>query len=191
MKIYLAARYSRRDELAAYACELALLGHDVTSRWLTDDHAVTDAELIDAGASLDALRLGQQYARRNIADVAACDLLIGFTEAVLPDLTRITGVERDRLRRAAEERFADPHAILEFSTHAPPWGGRHVEHGMAIAFGTPVWIVGPRENVFHTLADGYFTTWPGVVHALGLLAEGGLEPAQAGRWGWAAEGAKA
>ena len=34
MKIYLAARYSRREELCGYRSELEAIGHTVTSRWL-------------------------------------------------------------------------------------------------------------------------------------------------------------
>ena len=30
-------------------------------------------------------------------------------------------------------------------------GGRHVEFGLAIAWGKPVYLVGERENVFHWL----------------------------------------
>lgn len=30
-------------------------------------------------------------------------------------------------------------------------GGRHVEYGMAIAYGKRLVVVGPREHVFHTL----------------------------------------
>ena len=32
-------------------------------------------------------------------------------------------------------------------------GGRHVEFGMAVALGKRLVIVGPRENVFHTLPE--------------------------------------
>jgi hypothetical protein len=173
MKIYLAGRYSRRDELAEYARELVLLGHHVTSRWLAGGPpAVTDAQLCDPGASLDALRLGQEYARRNVADVASADLLIGFTDGLPAPIV--------------------PGAVIG-AIELAPYGGRQTEHGIAIALGKPCWIVGPRENVFHTLADGFFTDWRGVVHALGLLADSGLEPIAAGRWGWAAappEGAR-
>ena len=31
------------------------------------------------------------------------------------------------------------------------WGGRHVEYGLAIAWGKDVFIVGGRENIFHHL----------------------------------------
>ena len=34
MKVYLAARFSRREEMRRYAGELAELGHEVTARWV-------------------------------------------------------------------------------------------------------------------------------------------------------------
>jgi len=156
VKIYLAARYSRRAELQRYARELVLLGHEVTARWLLGQHRITDEQLAGAAstASLDDLRLGQRYARDDITDVAHADLLIAFTEQP----------------RSTSSR-----------------GGRHVEHGIALALHKPVWLVGPRENVFHTLADGLFATWPGAVRALGLITASGLEPSAAGRLGWVGE----
>lgn len=44
-------------------------------------------------------------------------------------------------------------------------GGRHVEMGYALGKGVPIWIVGPRENVFANLDQvtptdvGHFATW--------------------------------
>ena len=32
-------------------------------------------------------------------------------------------------------------------------GGRHVEFGMAVALRKNVWVIGPRENVFHELPE--------------------------------------
>jgi len=42
MKIYLAARYSRREELAAYRTELEALGHTVQARWLNGEHQLAN-----------------------------------------------------------------------------------------------------------------------------------------------------
>lgn len=41
-------------------------------------------------------------------------------------------------------------------------GGRHVEHGYALGLGMPVIIVGPRENIFHTLSG--ITCYPDWAH---------------------------
>ena len=49
---------------------------------------------------------------------------------------------------------------------APNRGGRHVEYGLALGLGIPCWVVGPREHVFHVLADRVFATWE---EALGAL----------------------
>jgi len=39
-------------------------------------------------------------------------------------------------------------------------GGRHVEMGLALASGVPVWVVGPLGgNIFHTLASRTFASW--------------------------------
>ena len=46
-------------------------------------------------------------------------------------------------------------------------GGRHVEHGMAIALGKRVIVVGHRENIFHCLPQvEFFPTWEDAQAAL-------------------------
>jgi hypothetical protein len=50
-------------------------------------------------------------------------------------------------------------------------GGRHVEFGYALALGKRSIVVGPRENVFHTLPDVlWFPDWPRFVMALSHAA---------------------
>lgn len=45
-------------------------------------------------------------------------------------------------------------------------GGRHVELGLALGLGKRVLIVGPRENVFHTLpVIEWYPDWPHLVMA--------------------------
>lgn len=64
MKIYLAARYERRTELAGYADRLRKLGHVVTSRWLAGN-----AELpVAAQAEMD------------LADIDEAEVVVSFTE---------------------------------------------------------------------------------------------------------------
>lgn len=47
-------------------------------------------------------------------------------------------------------------------------GGRHVEFGYALAKGKRVFLVGPRQHVFHTLPQvEHFPTWGRLVMALG------------------------
>jgi hypothetical protein len=46
-------------------------------------------------------------------------------------------------------------------------GGRHVEFGYALAKGKKLFIVGPRENVFHTLQQvEYYPTWRSLIIGL-------------------------
>lgn len=42
MKIYLAARYSRREELCGYRSELEARGHRVQARWLNGEHQLSN-----------------------------------------------------------------------------------------------------------------------------------------------------
>jgi hypothetical protein len=102
MRLYLAARYHRREELGALARSIAELGHQVTSRWLNgfgqDD---ADSALYD------------------LTDVVVADALVLFTE------------KSARLRAQG--------------------GGRHVEFGYALYANKALFLVGPRENIFHQL----------------------------------------
>lgn len=72
MKIYLAARYIRRDELRGYAKKLRELGYIVTSRWLreTKDPVSTVADVTEA----EHIRI----AKRDLKDVARADMFVCF-----------------------------------------------------------------------------------------------------------------
>lgn len=127
MQIYLAARYSRREELVGYRARLAEIGHVVQARWLDGSHQISDSgapigdrgeALVEGdagGATPEATQLRAKFAYEDIEDVLACDLLIAFTEPP----------------RSGHSR-----------------GGRHVELGIAIGAGKRVWVVGHRENIF-------------------------------------------
>jgi hypothetical protein len=45
-------------------------------------------------------------------------------------------------------------------------GGRHFEAGYAHSRGAQILLVGPRENIFYQLADGYFETWEACLASL-------------------------
>ena len=68
-------------------------------------------------------------------------------------------------RAFAEDDIADLKAadlLIAFSevprgTHGSR-GGRHVELGLALAWGKPIIVIGPAENVFHTLPQ--IQRWP-------------------------------
>ena len=83
--------------------------------------------------------------------------------------------EAERVRYAMED-FADLQAadiclsFTEEPRQTKTRGGRHVEHGMALALGKRTIAVGWRENVFHCLPQvEFFPTWE---EALSRLATG-------------------
>ncbi len=129
IKIYLAARYSRREELCGYRTQLQQRGYTVTSRWLNGGHQIDHAgkqiggdgeHLVEDGTAEEAKALRRHFAVEDVEDVYAADMLIAFTEQP----------------RSGHSR-----------------GGRHVEFGLAIARGKKVIVVGPRENVFCWLPE--------------------------------------
>lgn len=71
MRIYLAARYSRRVELQAYRLILEQLGHEVTSRWVWEDHELAIGTPLEAGV---------RFAREDMVDLHRCECVISFTE---------------------------------------------------------------------------------------------------------------
>jgi nucleoside 2-deoxyribosyltransferase len=83
-----------------------------------------------------------------------------------------------RRRLAVEDcedlRSAD--VVIAFSeaprTVSNQRGGRHVEFGMALALGKPIYVVGPKENVFHYLPGVcHFRDLVGAAHALDAALE--------------------
>lgn len=77
MKIYLASRYSRRDEMTVRAFELYGLGHQVTSRWINGDHQISDEGLSAEAKAEERTR----FAMEDWEDLTAADMCISFTEA--------------------------------------------------------------------------------------------------------------
>lgn len=125
MKIYLAAKYDRNDEMRGVRDVLEAIGYEVTSHWI-DQH---DGELTQSAAVSDRINTAPdecwRFAEADLIDLAAADLVLSFT-----------------------------------SREGGGTGGRHVEFGYAMALGRRVAIVGPRENVFHTLRSVlHFPTW--------------------------------
>lgn len=50
-------------------------------------------------------------------------------------------------------------------------GGRHIEHGYALGRGIPVVVIGPRENIFHTLPSvEWYPDWSRFAIAIGSEA---------------------
>lgn len=147
-RIYLAARYSKRDLLCGYRDEIQSMGATVTSRWLNGDHQLNDKGqpvyedgtlMLDADGSVqapDAAR--RRFATEDADDVISASVLIAFSEEPRQTNSR---------------------------------GGRHVELGMAIGLlaarrmtedtSLHYWgpamrrviVIGPRENVFTWLPE--------------------------------------
>lgn len=124
MQIYLAARYSRRLELCDYKVALEDDGHVITSTWLNGSHQIDDhgTPIGDAGEAL--VESGD--------DASAEALRRRFAIEDLAD------VRRSDFIVAFTEKPRSEHSR----------GGRHVELGAAIAWGMPIVIIGPRENLF-------------------------------------------
>ncbi len=76
MKIYLASRYSRREELLKYAQDLKAFGIEVTSRWINGNHQIDYAGL---SAEAKAAEL-QRFAEEDWEDLMAADCCVSFTE---------------------------------------------------------------------------------------------------------------
>lgn len=76
MRLYLAARYGRREELAEYAGLLRRHGHVVTSRWLDGDHQSLDTNLLHP-ANHD---IAGKFLREDLEDLLSADTIVAFTE---------------------------------------------------------------------------------------------------------------
>jgi hypothetical protein len=72
MKIYLAARFSRQQELRNYAFQLRNQGHEVTSRWLEEGAEKTYEDLTPDGC--------RKCAQHDVVDIKRADCVISFTE---------------------------------------------------------------------------------------------------------------
>lgn len=73
MKLYLAARFARANELDQIAVEALERGHTVTSRWHSGSHG-------DPAADVDITHPDMpRYAAEDIADLRAADTVVSFT----------------------------------------------------------------------------------------------------------------
>lgn len=69
-RVYLAARYSRLEEMQAVREQLRELGYEVTSRWVNGDHQ----------AENDDPLLMREFAIDDLADLRRADMVISFQE---------------------------------------------------------------------------------------------------------------
>ncbi len=72
MKIYIAGRYSRREEILHYGEELAILGHRISSLWLRGTHEAKDAKPTHEEAA--------HWALDDLLGIGRCDMFLAFTE---------------------------------------------------------------------------------------------------------------
>jgi nucleoside 2-deoxyribosyltransferase len=73
LRLYLAARYSRRLELVEHRAELERHGHVVTSRWLEGNHQAENDQL-HRGAD------AERFAREDLDDLHRARALVAFSE---------------------------------------------------------------------------------------------------------------
>lgn len=82
MKIYLAARYSRRDEMKALATHFRMAGYETTSRWLYEDKPL-DCKLGD-----DPPVFYRVTAQIDLDDIDRSDTIVFFAEDPLTGTPR-------------------------------------------------------------------------------------------------------
>jgi len=76
MKVYLASRDCRREELAGYADELRAVGFEIASRWLSGNHEIDDRGFSEEAKASER----QRFACEDWEDLMAADIVISFTE---------------------------------------------------------------------------------------------------------------
>lgn len=149
MNIYLAARYSRRLELCEYRSHLVALGHFVPARWLNGGHQLgTDGTPIGEN--------GESLVEDGSTNVSAAELRFKFAQDDYEDVTAADLiVSFTELPRSGHSR-----------------GGRHVEFGIGLGLGTPLIVVGYRENIFHWLPQvTFFDHWVPALEHITCLAD--------------------
>lgn len=77
MKIYIAARFSKRPEANQLARKLQALGHTITSRWVKPDCDHVLPTGLSQQAADDQRR---RFAQEDFDDVQACDMLVSLME---------------------------------------------------------------------------------------------------------------
>lgn len=151
MRIYLAARYGRREEMRRYRDELVAMGHEVTASW------------IDGGEEEGKYDQYASYAFRAMNDLLASHCSIHFTE--------------DPTQPAQGHARGGRHVELGIALHLRDRGISGIYDGP----GGLKWysskphriiVVGPQENVFHWLPEvEVCRTWAVACQQLGYGEE--------------------
>jgi len=80
MRIYIAARYSRLNEVQALAQKLRDYGYTVDASWIKGAHEWDSEAMAVENASKDVPVIGQRFAEDDIADIERSDVMICLTE---------------------------------------------------------------------------------------------------------------
>lgn len=139
MKVYLAAPYAARADMALEAMVLQAHGHIITSRWIWATHPI-EPGTVDAAPAHSDYHLRYQTAQ-DLEDIDGADAVILFTSSWT--------METYNLHR-----------------HQTISGGRHVEVGYALAKKKLVIVLGDPENIFHRGACAIAGNWDEVLHLL-------------------------
>lgn len=141
LTFYLAARYSRREELCGYRADLEARGHQAPARWLLGEHQVHGVEAARAVERDGPVPADQavSFAKDDVEDLLASDVVVSFTEP-----------PRSNASRGGRH--------VEFGIAL----GLRMAAGPTAEQVRRLFVVGPLENVFHAMpeVDGYFDTWP-------------------------------
>lgn len=85
-------------------------------------------------------------------------------------LTQISGEESTQYAYRDLVDISSADILVFFSvdpTIATIRGGRHVEYGYALGIRKPILVVGPKENIFHSLSEvKHVDTWLEALHFL-------------------------
>lgn len=145
LTFYLAARYSRREELCVYKAALEERGHEVPARWLLGEHQVHGVEAARAVEGDGPVPAEQAvlFANDDIEDILAADVLVAFTEPPRSGASR-----------------GGRHVELGI--------GLGLRTSGSMSSGPTLLTVGPLENVFHALPtiDGRFNDFTELLDAL-------------------------
>jgi len=148
LTFYLAAQYSRREELCAYKVDLEARGHMVPARWLLGEHQVHGLEAARAVEADGPIPADQAvlFAQDDVEDLLDADVVVSFTSEPRSGATR----------GGRHVEFGIALALGFLGKEAPR-----------------LYIVGPLENVFHALpqVDGRFDDWGGFLAHLDGQAE--------------------
>ena len=121
MRIFLSARYGRREEMIQRGAELVEAGHEIVSRWLYVDGMTEDAREVEAATESMPVFKAMPFAIQDLSDLDNAEVFIAFTEE--------TSSPYGRGGRHVEYGIA-----LE----------RHRRNMLDLII-----VIGPRENIFH------------------------------------------